>query len=76
MKTIRCSKCHQKIFRYQKIGKGRILRCYKPRIVEDYSIREGNLIICQCGQLIGVDKGAYIKMKQSAFISSGTISNT
>ena len=73
MKTIKCAKCRSKIFKYKKIGKGRILRCYKSRIIEDYSTHEGNQIKCSCGELIGIDEGGFIKMKQNGFVSSGGI---
>jgi len=74
MLKIKCAECHGKIFRYLKIGKGRILHCWKDRIIKDYSIREGNEIKCRCGNLIGIDEGKWIKMKQRAFTYSGTIS--
>ena len=68
MLTIRCAKCKSKIFRYLKIGKGRVLHCWKGRIIEDYSIHKGMEIKCQCGNLIGIDEEKWIKMKQNAFI--------
>ncbi len=73
MLTIRCSKCKRKLFKYKKIGKGRVLRCWKDRIVEDYTVHEENLIKCPCGSTIGLDKGLFIKMKQRAFTYSGTV---
>ena len=68
MLTIRCAKCKSKIFRYLKIGKGRVLHCWKGRIIEDYSIHEGMKIKCQCGNLIGIDEEKWINMKQHTFI--------
>jgi len=65
--TIRCTKCKSKIFRYLKIGKGRVLHCWKGRIIEDYSIHEGMEIKCQCGNIIGIDEEKWIKMKQHTF---------
>ena len=65
--TIRCTKCKSKIFRYLKIGKGRVLHCWKGRIIEDYSIHDGIEIKCQCGNLIGIDEEKWIKMKQHTF---------
>ncbi len=59
---IRCDKCKSKIFRYQKIGRGHILRCYKKQILEDHSVHEGKIVKCSCGNKIGVDKGSFIKM--------------
>lgn len=72
MITIKCSACKSKIFKYRKIGKGRILRCYKKRIMRDYSKHENDKIKCKkCGKVIGIDRGSLIRMKQSAFITSG-----
>lgn len=69
---IRCANCNRKIFKYVKIGKGRLWHCWKERIVEDCSIHDNNVIKCQCGTVIGVDEGKWIKMKQNAFVCSGT----
>ena len=73
MITIKCAKCKRKIFRYIKVGKGKIWHCWKDRIVEDLSIHNGKNIQCPCGNFIGVDVGKWIKMKQDAFIYSGVI---
>lgn len=35
--VIRCAACKNKLWKYDKIGKGEVLRCYKDRIVEFYS---------------------------------------
>jgi hypothetical protein len=72
MVIIKCARCKGKIFKYLKIGKGRLLHCWKERIIEDYSVRDGNEIKCQCGNLIGIDVGKWIKMKQRSFTYSGT----
>ncbi len=65
---VKCAACRQKIFKYEKIGKGKLLNCWKGRIIEDYSIREGNEVKCRCGNLIGIDEGRKIKMKQHSFV--------
>jgi hypothetical protein len=70
MLTIKCAKCKRPVFKYIKIGKGRMLRCYKARIVKDYTRRDGNQVLYQCGNLIGTDEGRWIKM--NAFTCSGT----
>ncbi|RQV97979.1 hypothetical protein EH221_03205 [bacterium] len=70
---IKCSKCRREIFIYKKIGKGRIWHCWKDRIKEDNSVRDGHIIKCSCGNTIGVDEGKWIKMKPHAFNYSGTI---
>lgn len=72
MLTIKCAKCKTKIFRYFKIGKGRLLHCWKNRIVKDYSVHNGKRIECQCGNVIGVDKGKWIKIRRTSFTCTGT----
>lgn len=73
MIIVKCAKCSKKIFRYLKIGKGILWHCWKYRIVEDNSIRDGDKIKCRCGNLIGTDEGKWIKMKQHSFTYSGAV---
>ncbi len=73
MIVITCARCRQKVLKYKKIGKGRILRCYKDRITRVYSGQIRNDLRCSCGQLIGIDEGKWYKMKQHAFETSGQI---
>jgi hypothetical protein len=72
MLTIKCAKCKQKLFKYHKIGMGRVLRCWKNKIKNDNTIRKDGAVFCTCGNRIGIEMGNYIKMDQSAFIYSGT----
>ncbi|KPL14340.1 hypothetical protein AMJ74_03600 [candidate division WOR_3 bacterium SM1_77] len=72
MLTIKCVKCKRKIFRYLKLGKGRVLHCWKSRIDKDYSIHEGNKVFCKCGNLIGVEGQKWIKLRQASFFHTGT----
>ena len=71
---IRCAKCRAKLLRYKKIGKGKLLHCWKDRILEDHTMRNGDEIRCPCGNLIGIDEKKWIKMKQAAFTWSGAAS--
>ena len=73
MITIKCARCKRKIFRYIKIGEGRLLHCWKARIVEDYSVHDGKKVKCQCGNLIGIEREKWIKMKQHTFTYSGSV---
>jgi len=73
MIIIKCAKCRREIFKYHKVGKGKLWHCWKGRIIEDYSVKKGNKIFCQCGNLIGIDQGKRIKMKQHSFTYSGEI---
>ncbi len=63
---IRCTECDGKVFKYLKIGRGRVWHCWKGRIIEDYSIHEGREVRCRCGNLIGIDEVKWIKLKQHA----------
>ena len=73
MLTIRCAACREKIFKYKKMGKGRLWHCWKNRIIEDYSVRGDHEVRCKCGHIIGIDEQKWIKLKQHSFTISGTI---
>ncbi len=73
MITIKCSRCKNKIIKYEKAGKGRVLRCFKNRIARYYRIREAEGLVCECGQVIGTDEGKWYKMKQNTFEYSGAV---
>lgn len=64
----------KKLWRYDKIGPGEVLRCHKERIHKVYaSLRNnGHKIQCPCGKDIGIDKGSYYKMIAKAFLYKGT----
>ncbi|MEX0567587.1 MAG: hypothetical protein Q6363_000300 [Candidatus Njordarchaeota archaeon] len=65
---VRCSKCRTKIFKYMKVGSGRLWHCWKSKILEDYSIRRGEQVVCpKCGSIIGIEKKAYIKLIKGAY---------
>jgi hypothetical protein len=72
MLTIKCAACKRKLWKYEKIGKGEVLRCYKSRItrVYDFQQKDGK-ILCLCGAEIGIDKGPHIKMVKKGFVYSG-----
>ena len=73
MLTIKCAKCGTKLMKYQKIGNGKVLRCFRGRIVKDYTIRQSDLVLCpHCLNVIGKDEGIFIKMNQGSFTYSGT----
>ncbi|MCD6411995.1 MAG: hypothetical protein J7L20_06200 [Thermoplasmata archaeon] len=60
---VRCKSCDRIIFKYLKIGKGKLWHCWKGRIIEDYSVREGEIVKCACGRVIGKDEKKWIKLK-------------
>lgn len=55
------------------VGKGRVLHCWKGRILEDHCVRSGTEIRCACGNLVGIDEKKWIKMKQNAVSVSGSV---
>jgi len=75
MLTIRCAGCKRKLWKYDKIGHGEVLRCHKARITKVYDIElidsEGEKLVCHCGKEIGIDKGSNYKMVKKAFTYSG-----
>ena len=76
MLVLKCAGCKKKLWRYDKIGPGEVLRCHKNRIIKMYaSIKEDDKIKCFCGKDIGIDKGTHIKMILKAFTYSGTKRN-
>jgi hypothetical protein len=72
MLTIKCSRCRKKVFKYLKIGRGRLLHCWKDRIIKDFSTHDGKRVLCACGNIIGMDRGDRISMKPNAFTYRGT----
>jgi hypothetical protein len=77
MLIIRCAACRRKLWRYDKLGPGEVLRCHKSRIDKFYDNTEADdqRIRCVCGKDIGIDKGSFYKMIAKAFTYSGTKRN-
>ena len=78
MLTIRCATCKTKLWKYDKIGHGEVLRCHKARISKWYVPVEmqGDKIVCpNCKRPIGIDKGTFYKMDPNAFLDNGTKRN-
>jgi hypothetical protein len=74
--TIKCAGCNRKLWKYDKIGPGEVLRCHKSRITRWYiSIAASNKIKCICGKNVGIDKGRHIKMISGGFTYTGTKRN-
>jgi len=74
MLTIKCAKCKSKLFKYKKIGKGRVLRCWKDKITRLYDgeVEAENFICGNCGSIIAEIKDDRLDMKSNAFTYSGT----
>lgn len=76
MLIIKCAACKAKLFRYDKIGQGEVLRCHKERMKKIYeAVETVDRIVCSCGNRIGIDKGNFYKMIATAFTYSGTKRN-
>lgn len=76
MLTIKCAACKRKLWKYDKIGQGQVLRCYKDRITRHYDTQQiGADVCCRCGKKIGVDEGDFIKMIGNTFTYTGTKRN-
>ncbi|MBF0444637.1 MAG: hypothetical protein HQL68_03545 [Magnetococcales bacterium] len=73
MLTIKCSSCRRKLWKYEKLGSGEVLRCHKSRIkrMYDTKLHDGK-IYCGCGRAIGIDKGNHFSMDKKAFTYSGS----
>jgi hypothetical protein len=76
MLVLKCAACKKKLWRYDKIGPGEVLRCHKDRIKKMYGSQEsGHKVQCLCGRDVGIDKGSYYKMIAKAFTYKGTKRN-
>jgi len=72
MLTIKCASCRSKIFKYHKVGKGKIITCWDARISKDYSQRENGQVKCSCGKVVGVEVIKGVRMKQGSFTFTGS----
>jgi hypothetical protein len=77
MLLIRCAACRRKLWRYDKIGQGEVLRCHKDRIKKIFfaDIAANGRVYCACGKDIAIDKGSFYKMIAKAFTYKGTKKN-
>ena len=72
MLVIKFAACNKKLWKYEKIGRGEVLRCHKHRITRWFvSLKDNANIMCICGKKIGIDKGNHIKMIAKAFTYTG-----
>ncbi len=73
MLTVKCAACRKKLWKYQKLGQGEVIRCHKERISKLYDIKEkDDKIYCLCGKVIGIDKGTFYSMVKNSFTYAGT----
>ncbi|XMB86486.1 hypothetical protein RJG79_01430 [Mycoplasmatota bacterium WC44] len=75
MLTIKCSKCKSKLFKYNKIGMGSVLKCHFQRI-DKWIVKEptGDLF-CECGNKIAIRKDTNYKMIPKSFKYTGRKDN-
>ena len=73
MLAVCCARCKRKLFRYEKIGEGRLLRCHKTRITRLFAGRLSEAgLVCPCGLEIGRDGGDWIAMLPGRVVTTGT----
>ena len=74
MLTIRCATCKTKLWKYDKIGHGEVLRCHKARISKWYvpvEMQDDKIVCPNCKRPIGIDKGTFYKMIPTPFSTMG-----
>jgi hypothetical protein len=76
MLTVLCAACRKKLWRYDKIGKGHLVRCHKARITKWFAAeKRDSKVYCPCGKPVGVDKGSHFRMIAGAYTHTGTKRN-
>ena len=76
MLTLRCAHCKRKLLRYDKVGRGRLLRCHKTRITRVFhAVLEDDRLTCPCGSIVGKDEGGWIAIVQGSVVATGTRSS-
>ena len=66
IKRIYCAHCGRLLFKYDKLGKGKLHHLWKGRIIEDNSLRESGVVMCPCGNEVGMDLGIRIELRKKA----------
>ena len=73
MLTIKCAGCKSKLWKYEKIGQGEVLRCHKDRITKMFHVLKHNgRVSCPCGKDVAIDMGSFYKMLANSFTYKGT----
>jgi len=74
MLTIKCAKCKTKLFKYKKVGQGKVLRCWKSKITRLYDGEvSGRDFVCgHCRNVIAEIKDDRLEMNSDAFTYTGT----
>jgi len=66
---IYCSKCGTLLYRYEKTKPGHLIKCYKDKILRDYT--KGDLRCPKCGQVFA--REAFIHGKPANKIVQGKV---
>jgi len=74
MLIIKCGKCKTKLFKYKKIGEGKVLRWWKSKItrVYDTEVKNGKLLCGNCSNVIGEVDEKKVDMNSDSFTYTGT----
>mgnify|MGYP002738674857 CR=1 FL=1 len=76
MLVIRCAACKTKLYRYLKIGPGKVLRCHKARIKRIFNKpvidADGSVRCPKCGTVFAKDGPKYLTMIRDGFTYTGT----
>lgn len=76
MLNILCAACKSKLWKYDKIGHGHVVRCHKARITRWFKAEQKeHKVYCKCGKPVGVDKGDHYRMISGTFTHTGTKRN-
>ena len=60
--VVRCPECKKKAFKYLKVGRGKVIRCYKDRIRDDRTTHKQKAIYCPCGHRLALDRDDHWKI--------------
>ncbi len=81
MLILKCAKCKKKLWKYEKIGKGEVIRLHKDRITRHYldinleGLAMDEKLFCVCGQPLAHNKGSCITLVKKGILATGTKDN-
>ena len=78
MLTLKCAKCKRKLWKYEKIGKGEVIRLHKDRITKHYfdidlkKLTMDEKLLCVCGQPLCHNKGSCMTLVKNGVLTTGS----
>ncbi len=75
MLTVKCAYCKTKLYKYLKVGHGKVLRCHKSKIKKVFNepvIENGEVKCPKCGGVFARDEEKYFDMIRDGFTYTGT----